>query len=139
MDQPDFGELFDPDLDPDFFDKKQWAKVPEPIRKDVEQHVAAHLPADILAKLRDLHARGIPISSDPAFFHFGGGMAVRNLCRQRLSDDELAACCPFGGGWDNCYIGVLAGIAAAPIRRLQAPVGSWQPRQLQFSFIEPEL
>jgi hypothetical protein len=77
MDQPDFGELFDPDLDPDFFDKKQWAKVPEPIRKDVEQHVAAHLPADILAKLRDLHARGIPISSDPAFFHFGGGMAVR--------------------------------------------------------------
>lgn len=27
MDQPDFGELFDPDLDPDFFDKMQWAKV----------------------------------------------------------------------------------------------------------------
>jgi DNA invertase Pin-like site-specific DNA recombinase len=49
------------------------------IRKDVEQHVLAHLPADLLAKLRDLHARGIPISTDNAFFHFGGGMAVRNL------------------------------------------------------------
>ena len=47
-----------------------------------------------------------------AFFHFGDGMAVRNLCRERLSDDELAACCPVGGDWDNCYIGVLAAIAA---------------------------
>jgi hypothetical protein len=112
MDQPDFGELFDPDLDPDFFDKKQWAKVPEPIRKDVGQHVAAHLPADILAKLRDLHARGIPISSDPAFFHFGGGLVVRNLCREGLDDDELAACGGLGADWDNCYIGVLAAIAA---------------------------
>jgi hypothetical protein len=39
-------------------------------------------------------------------------MAVRNLCRERLSDEELAACCRFGGDWDNCYIGVLAAIAA---------------------------
>jgi hypothetical protein len=30
-----------------------------------------------------------------AFFHFGDGMAVRNLCRERLSDDELAALLPF--------------------------------------------
>jgi hypothetical protein len=22
------------------------------------------------------------------------------------------ACCPFGGDWDNCYIGVLAAIGA---------------------------
>jgi hypothetical protein len=34
----------------------------------------------------------------------------RNLCRQRLSDDDLAACCLFGD-WDSCYIGVLAAIA----------------------------
>jgi hypothetical protein len=61
-----------------------------------------------LAKLRDLHARGIRISSDPAFFHFGGGMAVRNLCRERLNDRDLAAYC-FCGDWDMCYIGVLAG------------------------------
>src|ERR1700688_251343 len=85
---------------------------PEAIGKSVEQHVAAHLPAGILAKLRDLHARGIPNKSDPAFFHFGGGMAVRNLCRERLDDDELAACGGLGGDWDNCYIGVLAAIAA---------------------------
>ena len=89
-----------------------WAQVPELIRRDVEQHVLAHLPADLLAKLRDLHARGACFGSDDSFFHFGGGMAVRNLCRERLSDDELAACCGFGGDWDNCYIGVLAAIAA---------------------------
>jgi hypothetical protein len=100
--------------------------------------VAGRLPAKILAKLRDLHTRKIPISSDPAFFHFGGGMAVRNLCRERLSDNELAACCGLGGDWDNCYIGVRAAIAATPVRT-QAPVSTPQPRQLQFSFIEPEL
>jgi hypothetical protein len=107
MDLFDLEEPFDPDL----FSAKRWAEVPELIRKNVEQYVAAYLPADILAKLRDLHARGIPISSDPAFFHFGGGMAVRNLCRERLSDGELAAHCLFAD-WDGCYIGVLAAIAA---------------------------
>jgi hypothetical protein len=108
MHPPDFEEQ----PDPDSWSKEQWKQVPDSIRKDVEQHVATQLPADILAKLRDLHARGIPISSDPAFFHFGGGMAVRNVCRERLSDGELAACCGLGGDWDNCYVGVLAAIAA---------------------------
>jgi hypothetical protein len=102
---------FDKPRDPDASSKKQWAEVPEPVRKDVEQHVSANLPDDLLAKLRELHARGLPISHDDAFFHFGGGMAVRNLCRERLSDKELAACCLFGN-WDDCYIGVLAAIAA---------------------------
>jgi hypothetical protein len=96
---------------PDSFSKKRWAEVPEPIRKAVEQYVAANLPADLLAKLRDLHAHGIPIGSDAAFFHFGGGLAVRNLCRERLSDDELVTYC-FACNWDNCYIGVLAAIGA---------------------------
>jgi hypothetical protein len=42
-------------------------------------------------------------------------MAVRNLCGERLSDDDLAACCPFGGDWDDCYIGLLVAIAATPV------------------------
>jgi hypothetical protein len=102
MDLPDFD---DPDYDPDLMDIERWSEVPQPIRKIVEQHVATRLPAKILAKLRDLHARGARISSDPAFFHFGGGMAVRNLCRERLNDRDLAACCLFGD-WDSCYIGL---------------------------------
>jgi hypothetical protein len=109
--------MFDSDepFDPDLSSKERWAEVPEPIRKVVEQHVRGRLPAEVLAKLHDLHARGIPISSDSTFFHFGGGLVVRNLCRERLSDHELASHCPFGGDWDDCYIGVLAAIAALPI------------------------
>jgi hypothetical protein len=102
---------FDKPRDPDSFSKELWAEVPEPVRKDVEQHVSANLSDDLLAKLRELHARGLPISHDDAFFHFGGGMAVRNLCRERLSDKQLSAYTLFGR-WDDCYIGVLAAIAA---------------------------
>ncbi|QOZ69327.1 hypothetical protein [Bradyrhizobium arachidis] len=102
----------DEPFDMDSLSVKTWARVPEPVRKKVELHVAAHLPAEMLATVRDLHARGLPLSSNLAFFHFAAGMAVRNLCRERLSDDELAACGGFGADWDNCYIGVLAAIAA---------------------------
>lgn len=108
MNLPDLNEPSDADS----LSLKMWAGVPEPVRKKVELHVAAHLPAEMLATVRDLRARGIPISSNPTFFHFGGGMAVRNLCRERLSDVELAASGGFGADWDNCYIGVLAAIAA---------------------------
>jgi hypothetical protein len=125
----------DPTFDPDSFSKERWAEVPEAIRKIVEQHVAARLPAKILTKLRDLHSRGISIESDPAFFHFGGGMAVRNLCRDRLGDRDLAAYAGIGADWDNCYIGVLAAIAAAPAPIEQAAITPPQ-RQLQFSFID---
>jgi hypothetical protein len=109
MSPSELDEFNDP-----FDSSSQWAQVPELIRKDVEQHVSANLPADVMAKLRDLHTRGVPIESDPAFFHFGGGMAVRNLCREQLTDDELANYCLFGD-WDTYYIAVLAAIAATPL------------------------
>lgn len=108
MNLPDLDEPFDPDAS----SKERWTKVPEVIRKDVEQYVMENLPDDLLTKLYDLNAQGTSISADVAFFHFGGGMAVRNLCRERLNDAELAALCVFGGDWDNCYIGVLAAIGA---------------------------
>jgi hypothetical protein len=59
--------------------------------------VSANLPDDLLAKLRELHARGLPISHDDAFFHFGGGMTVRNLCRERLSDRQPGTVSSFPG------------------------------------------
>jgi hypothetical protein len=108
MNLPDFDEPHDPF---DSLSEKLWAQVPELIRKDVEQHASAHLPVNLLEKLRDLHARGIPIGSDPAFFQFVGGR-----CREQLTDGESEAY-GFGCNWDNCYLGVLAAIAAAPVRR----------------------
>ena len=107
MHQLDWDEPYDR------MSERLWAQVPELIRKDGEQHVVANLPAELMAKLRDLHARGIPIESDPAFFHFGAGLAVRNLCREQLTDDELEAY-GFLCNWDECYVGVLATIAALP-------------------------
>jgi hypothetical protein len=80
MYQPDWNGPYDP------LSERLWAQVPELIRKDVEQHVIANLPTELMAKLRYLHARRVCIGSDDSFFHFGGGMAaVRNLCRERLS------------------------------------------------------
>ena len=49
---PDLDKPFDPDLS----SKALWVTIPESIRKDVEQHVAARLPPELLVKLRDLHA-----------------------------------------------------------------------------------
>ncbi len=109
MDMPDVDEPFDPDLSA----LRLWERVPERVRRSVEQHVSAHLPADMLAKLRQARTLGTAISADPAFFHFGGGMIVRNLCRERLGDDKLAIYCGLGGNWDSCYVVVLAAIAAS--------------------------
>jgi hypothetical protein len=100
--------------DPDASSKKQWKEVPEPVRKDVEQHVSANLPDDLVAKLRELLARGLPISDDDAFFHFGAGMVVRNLCREQLRDAELAAC--------GC-----SGAGAISVRSLRSRCAAWRP------------
>jgi hypothetical protein len=58
-------------LDYELSREKLWEQVPEPIRSDVQLHVATHLPADLLAKWRDQHARGERIGSDEISFHFG--------------------------------------------------------------------
>lgn len=110
-----------------------WAEVPELVRRDVEGHLRDILQKqapEVLAKWRDQHARGMRIGSDDPMFHFGVGMAVRNACRDQLTDGELPAVTldhegqpygrladpPAGGArnWDDYYFGVLAAIAAAP-------------------------
>jgi hypothetical protein len=67
------------------------------------------LPAELVAKLRDLHARGIPIESDPAFFHFGAAwLSESNSLTTSWKPTASVAI------WDECYVGVLAAIAALP-------------------------
>lgn len=108
-----------------------WEKVPEGIRLDVERHLKAAILAqapELLDKWRDQHRRGIEIGSDDPRFHLGLGMAVRNTCRECLTDDKLPAVTvdhkgepymrsgiPGNDGarnWDDYYFGVLAAIAA---------------------------
>jgi hypothetical protein len=104
-----------------------WAKIPELVRNDVEQHLKEKLPLEVLTRWRDQHRRGMRIGSDDPFFHLGVGMAVRNACREQLTDMELPPVTvdhegkPYqeahpqlvgGGNWDDYYFGVLAAIAA---------------------------
>lgn len=108
-----------------------WARVPELVRKDVEghlQHLLLKQAPEVLEKWRDQHKRGIRIGSDDPMFHLGVGMAIRNACRDQLTDGELPAVTldhegqPYGRlanpphdgsrNWDDHYFGVLAAIAA---------------------------
>jgi hypothetical protein len=91
--------------------ERLWARLPERIRRQVEDHVAANVPDNLLTKWRDQHARGVEVGSDEPTFHLGVGLNVRNLCRERLPDADMAA---YGlwGEWDNYYTVVLAAVAA---------------------------
>jgi hypothetical protein len=63
------------------------------------------LPADALERLREFS--GDPICRDPMFWHFGGGMVVRNLCRDAVEANDLSP----EIDWDNYYVDVLKAIA----------------------------
>lgn len=102
-----------------------WAELPDLVRADVELHLLDRLPKEVLEHWRDQHERGVRIGSDDPFFHLGVGMAVRNACREQLTDMELPLVTidhegkPYntgsnmpGGNWDDYYFGVLAAIAA---------------------------
>lgn len=115
----------------EIWSEANWARVPELVRNDVEQHVRHLLEEqvpDMLAKWRDQHKRGIQIGSDDPVFHLSVGMAIRNACREQLADGELPPVTvdhegqPYGRlanpphngslNWDDYYFGVLAAIAA---------------------------
>jgi hypothetical protein len=113
MRPPDFDEPFDPDFDPDELDKQLWAEVPGPIRKIVDQYVAAHLPAKSWRSCATC-TRPVFLSATMMRSSISAAAWLSGTCRNRLSDKELAGHC-FLGSWDECYIGVLAAIAATPI------------------------
>lgn len=54
---------------------------------------------------------GVALGADDASFHFGAGMALRNILRQAVSDDKLPMAPQPGGmlasNWDDYYIGAL--------------------------------
>jgi hypothetical protein len=97
-----------------------WAKMHALVRAEVELHLLDGLPDEVLGRWRDQHARGVRIGSDDPFFHLGVGMAIRNACREQLTDMQLLPVTidldgePYGPSqnWDDYYFGVLAAIAA---------------------------
>lgn len=85
-------------------------RLPEPLRSRAVEHLRRELPDDVVATLRA--ARGI----DPdwgGYFHFGTGMAIRNLLRGAVLDEELPPVVQPDGheasNWDDYYIDALEG------------------------------
>lgn len=94
---------------------ENWLRVSDGVRRRVLNHLRTSIIAmdhqDLLDRWRDQVAQGIEVGSDSPGFHFSGGMAIRNMCRQVMSDDELPPVRqPFGemsSNWDDYYIGAL--------------------------------
>jgi len=88
--------------------RANWDKVPEMIRRDCLDHLEAEVPAEAL---RSWKRNGY----DNGLFHFSGGMAVRNILRDQLLDQELPVVTedqygkPYGPShnWDDYYTGAL--------------------------------
>jgi hypothetical protein len=93
----------------------RWNDVPAETKEKLIRHLREQLPPSMLEEVRTLHAKDGDAWVAP--FHFHVGMAVRNMLREVMLDDELPAA-PYPDGanrnWDDYYVQVLE--AAAGVR-----------------------
>ncbi len=91
--------------------KGNWDKVPDLIRQDCLRELRAHVTPELLARWKKEHAAGHEIGWGEPFFHFGAGMAVRNILRRQYLDEELPPVKQPAGemasNWDDYYMGAL--------------------------------
>ena len=87
-------------------------RLPEPLRSRAIEHLRRELAPESIANLRAAR------DADPdwgGYFHFGAGMAIRNLLRGAIRDEELP-CVEYDQGcfsnWDDYYIDALEGALA---------------------------
>lgn len=98
---------------------ENWLRLPVETRRRVIAHVRATLIALGYQKTIDHWANqvmhGVPVASDDAYFHFGAGMSIRNICRRVLDERELPPVRqPFeemSSNWDDYYLGMLVELA----------------------------
>jgi hypothetical protein len=97
-----------------------WNTLPDELRKLALDHLRAtiiprHMAA--LNKWRKQVDNNIAIGSDDVRFHFGAGMAVRNVLRQVVPDHKLPLIVENGmrdGNWDDFYYGAIHELASEP-------------------------
>lgn len=109
---------------------ENWKKIPEADRKRCLDHLRIYM-GDVdggratLAKWRaqarsTVNGEPVRIGSDDIRFHFGVGMAIRNVLRQVITDDRLPGPVNSGRGlschrnWDDFYIGAIHALASEP-------------------------
>lgn len=99
----------------------RWEAIPAEQRERIVAFLRERLSEKDLARIREMHAEDPEdwATKAPAFFHmWGGGMAIRNLLRELMLDDELPPA-PYPNGetysnWDDYYVQALE--AAAGVR-----------------------
>lgn len=102
-------------------------RLPEPLRTRAVEHLRRELHPDTLDVLRKRY------ESDPepwgGYFHFGAGMAIRNLLREAIRDDELPPVEYYDGrsysNWDDYYIDALEGALDVPTAHEEPPEVPW--------------
>lgn len=97
------------DLDLQKMSEENWARVDPEKRKLCVEHLRKVIPKSEQVEL------ALAFRSDDfdGWFHFSGGMAVRNTLRDVMKDDELPGVKYSGGGdyeyqnWDDFYMAAL--------------------------------
>ena len=104
--------------------KENWEKIPALVREDCLNELAAKVPGDLLLLWIEQVRNGKEIGSNDTFFHHGVGMAVRNVMRAQLLDEELPPIKqehidghPEARNWDDFYIGALHALVARAMSR----------------------
>lgn len=94
--------------------RENWNKIPELVRQDCINELRDKIPADILHLWKTDVKLGREIGATYLGFHFGLGMAVRNVLRNQLTDEELPPIKqlhldgqPEARNWDDFYMGAL--------------------------------
>jgi hypothetical protein len=87
--------------------EENWARVPEEKRKLCVEHLRSLILPDEEEELRGMFETG----NFDGWFHFGGGMGIRNVLRQVMKDGELPGVEYEGGleyqNWDDFYMAAL--------------------------------
>jgi hypothetical protein len=96
---------------------ENWNRLSEHDRAVCLDHLRSTMQGwpHIVERWRKQVAAGEEIGSDDVRFHFGGGMAVRNILRQVLPDYKLPKIKQSDGtlaqNWDDFYHGALHALA----------------------------
>lgn len=92
------------------------------LRVSTRNRIVSHLRdamldhPEVMARWKDQVKRDIQLGSDDIHFHFTAGMAIRNICRQAVTDDKLPPVTYPDGtkghrNWDDYYYGALDALA----------------------------
>lgn len=88
-----------------------WKKLPDLVRQDCINELKDKLPPWLVDRLKSDTKKGSHLGCHDPMFHFGNGMAIRNVLRNQLTDGELPPIIQPDGlsasNWDDYYIGAL--------------------------------